>query len=103
MKEFKIFENTKHEYDIFVEDTDNGTEYSLHYSSAGHWTYPNKLIIFAIDTGNEIKLSEKMGKTIDYSDFCEISLLFNFILKYDKQMGSPNYQVIPVNETSFTI
>jgi hypothetical protein len=103
MKEFKIFENTKHEYDIFVEDTDNGTEYSLYYSSAGHWTYPNKLIISAVDTGNEIKLSEKMGKTIDYSDFAEISLLFNFILKYDKQMGPPNYQVIPVNETAFSI
>lgn len=103
MKEFKVFENNKHEYEIFVEDIDAGTKYSLHYSSASHWTYPNKLILSALDTGNEIKLSEKMGKEIDYNDFAEISLLFNFILKYDKQMGPPNYQVIPVNETSFTI
>lgn len=103
MKEFKVFENNKHEYDIFVEDTDDGTTYLLYRSSASHWTNPNELIISATDTGNEIKLSEKIGKPIDYSDFAEWSLLFNFILKYDKQMGSPNYQVIPVNENSFTI
>lgn len=103
MKEFKIFEEGTHEYTIFVEETDGGTEYSLHRSSASHWTDPDELIVSAIDNGNRIKISEKMGKAIDYSDFAEWSLLFKFILKYDKSLDPATYQVIPVDETAFTI
>lgn len=103
MKEFKIFEEGVHEYTIFVEETDRGTEYSLHRSSASHWTNPNELIVSATDTGHKIKISEKMGKAIDYSDFGEWSLLFKFILKYDKVLDPATYQVIPVDETAFTI
>ena len=102
MKEFKIFAENIHEYDIFIDDTDDGTKYSLYYSVAGHWTNPGELIISALDTGNGIKLSEKMGKSLDYGEFGNIALLFNFILNVDISM-SPKYNVIRVDENSFTI
>lgn len=102
MKEFKIFAENKYEYDIFIDDTDDGTKYSLYYSGSGHWTYPNELIISALDTGNGIKLSEKMGKSLDYSEFGNIALLFNFILNVDINIA-PKHNVIRVDENSFTI
>ena len=102
MKEFKIFAENIHEYDIFVDDADCGTAYSLHYSGATHWTNPNELIISAIDHGNGIKLSEKIGKSLDYSEFGNIALLFNFILNVDISMA-PKYNVIRVDENSFDI
>lgn len=102
MKLFKLFANGQHEYDIVVEDTDVGTKYSLYYSKLKRWTYSEELIIYAIDDGNKIKFSEKIGKELDYNMFCIMKLLLNFITKQDKTMMY-EYEVIPVDKTAFVI
>lgn len=103
MKEFKVFsEENKHEYDIFADDSDDGTKYSLHYSNASHWTYPGELVLECVDTGNEIKFSEKLGKKIDYSTFGEVIILMNFVRGFDKNLMF-KYRAIPVGETEFAL
>lgn len=86
MKTFKIFAAGKHDYDVCIEETDEGTLYSLYRSDAIHWTFPGELVISAKDDGNIIKLSQKMGKKIDYSTLVEIKILFNMIVNQDKNM-----------------
>jgi hypothetical protein len=103
MKEFKVFsEENKHEYDIFVEDTDDGTKYSLYYSSASHWTYPGEAVLECVDTGNEIKFSEKFSKTFDYSTFGDVLILLNFIRVFDKNLMF-KYRAIPADETVYDL
>lgn len=93
MKEFKIFAAGKHDYTVYIEETDNGTLYSLYYSDAGHWTFPGELVISAEDNGDTIKLSQKLGKEIDYSTLVEVKILFNMITNQDKNM-TPQHEAI---------
>jgi hypothetical protein len=86
MKKFKVFDEGAYDHDITVEETDEGSVYSLYYSKASHWTFPGELILSAIDNGNRIKFSKKFGSTIDYGDFAYLKILINFIAQFDKHM-----------------
>jgi hypothetical protein len=92
MKTFKIFCEEKHEYDIQVDDTDNGTVYSMFRSKADTWTNPGEFIIRAKDDGDGFTFSRKLGKELDYSELIEIKILLNLIARMD--LHSSQYEAI---------
>lgn len=98
-KHFKIFAADRHEYDIFYEETDDGEKYSLFRSNSPAWTFPGELVISALDDGDSIKFSEKIGKEIDYSKLVELRILFNFINAGGSMLSSAvKYEAFEVPE-----
>lgn len=98
MKKFKIFSENKHEYDVHIEETDRGILYSLYYSDASNWTFPGELVISAEDDGSRVRLSQKLGKELDYSILIEVKILLNIIANQDKNLTPPHEAIeIPEN------
>lgn len=102
MKKFRIFEQNKHEYDVLIEESDEGTVYSLHYSDSNRWTHPNELILSAKDDRNQVKFSQKLGKELDYSSCVELKILLNIISIHDKNF-TPRYEAIEFLENRFFV
>ena len=83
-----INESTEHiEYKV-IEENDT---FTLYYSNAEHWTYPNNEIIQATEYGNGIKFSTKTPKDMDYSTFEHLHILMMFIRK---NLRNDNYLII---------
>ena len=83
MNTFPGEENGRHEYDIHVEDKDNGTKYSLIRSKAGHWSDDAKdqTVCAIFDNGDELKLSKHITKDLGYDTAAELFILMSFINK----------------------
>lgn len=73
-----------------------GTRYQLHRSGGNQWTAPNELVISALDHGNGIKFSEKIGKDLDYARIAVLNIFLNLIRLYDEGLMD-NYYVIPAD------
>ena len=100
MKSYAILNSDKeYEYDLTVEDTDAGTKYTLLRSNKSEWTNPEEEIISAVDTGNGIKLNQKVGSKLDYSDLIEVSIVLNAIRKFDNNLA-PDYLIVDVDSGS---
>lgn len=88
VEKFKVMSKDHHEYDITVSKVDEGTIYELRYSNLHLWTEPGKLVLSALDNGNDIEFDRKMKKVVDYGAFAERIILMNFIKEYDKILMS---------------
>ena len=78
-------ENGRHEYDIHVEETNNGIKYSLIRSQAGHWSdsAKSKTVVAILDNGDELVLSKHIKQRIGYDVAAELFILMSFINKQD--------------------
>jgi len=79
VKKFMVFEDNVHEYNLVVEETDNGVEYSLFMSEGEQWNEHarGKLSLSMVNDGNGVTFSKKLNK-MDYSDVFAVRLLLNF-------------------------
>ena len=84
MENFKIMSKEYHEYDIQVTKREEVTLYELRYSNMNLWTEPGKLVLSALDNGDDIEFDRKMKKVVDYGTFAERLILMKFIKEYDK-------------------
>ena len=79
VKKFMVFDQENlHEYNIVIEETDKGIEYSLFMSESEQWEEHAKgeLIISMFNDGNGVTFSKKLKK-LDYSDLFAVRLLLN--------------------------
>jgi len=76
-KTYMVFDQENlHEYNIVVEDTDEGTKLSLFLSDGEQWNSDarGQLELSMVDNGNGVKFSKKL-KNLDYSDVIYVRLL----------------------------
>lgn len=78
-KNFRVFLESLHEYNITVSKDERGVLYSLSYSENPIWSYPGKTIISVMDDGADLHINPKLSKKIDYSELIELKIIFNFI------------------------
>ena len=79
IKKFMVFDQENvHEYNILVEETDKGVEYSLFMSDGEQWEEHAKgeLILSMINNGDGVIFSKKLKK-LDYGDLFAVRLLLN--------------------------
>lgn len=79
IKKFMVFDQENvHEYNIVVEETDKGVEYSLFMSDGEQWEEHAKgeLILSMINNGDGVIFSKKLKK-LDYGDLFAVRLLLN--------------------------
>lgn len=101
MKQYQIINNwddeEKYEYDIYVDDTDEGTVYRMYYSNNETWSEAVRgtLINKVVDDGNEFSFQFSLGKKLDYCEMAERMILLSFINFLDKMVG---YKVLEVKE-----
>ena len=88
MKKYKILCGNVHEYDVEFEFLETySKEVRIYYSLTEHWTEQTKgqLAIKAIDTGNDIKISNfkgvrsKNNVTLDYPYSSLLRMVLNII------------------------
>jgi hypothetical protein len=96
MKKFKIFSGEKHEYDILVEETDDGTLYSMFRSSSNVWTTPGEFIVSVRDTADGFIFSKELTNELDYSEFIELKILFNLVAH--AELRGSTYEAFEVPE-----
>lgn len=96
MLKFKIFSEQRHEYDILVEETDDGTLYSMLRSNSATWTFPGEFIVSLRDTGNGFFFSKKLTDELNYSEFIEMKILFNLVAR--EELRGSQYEAIEVPE-----
>lgn len=80
------------EYIILTSDTDKGTLIQLFASdSVKAWSEGHRghLRMSALDTGNDLQLGDRMGKTLDYIEVFELHILIAFSRRGDT-MKYPN-------------
>lgn len=96
-----------HEFNIVVEEKDDGTHYELHTSNSPVWTehHKDKLVLSLIDDGNDVtfknyvnnpfikKKKVKGENRIDYGLFNEMRILMNFRCCHDSFADS-KYKVV---------
>ena len=78
-KKFMVFDQENvHEYNIVVEETDKGVEYSLFMSEGEQWNDHAKgeLVLSMVNDGNGVTFSKKLKK-LDYTDLFAVRLLLN--------------------------
>lgn len=89
MKTYHVYRGMSFEYAMNVEDIDEGTKYTLFYSSHPSWTNPMKEIGYIVNTGNGIVLSEifYQKKEIDYAviEYLRILMAADSYLKNDNE------------------
>ena len=88
-----ISENGEHDYNVTVEKTDKGNEYSVFHSNGVQWRTPVKgdLILKMVDDGNGMKFSKKLPKKMEYHEVLALHILLSVERKLDPQI---KYQVI---------
>lgn len=79
-----------HEYDLLIEDTDNGTEFTLMHSNNHCWSegIRDTIAMKAIDDGNGLRIKGLKGKF--YLDYAQVMYLA-IITKMNVILG-PNYK-----------
>jgi hypothetical protein len=95
VKTFRVFAQNKHEYDIIIEEDEQGNTYSLYYSNLPEWSLPGKLIFSIVDDGADLHISRKIGKNLDYAKMVELKILFNFIASRGMK-SNDQYEVIEI-------
>lgn len=83
MNSFPGEENGRHEYNLYVEESDKGTKYSLIRSQAGHWSEDAKgqTVVAIMDDGDSMLLSKHVTKNLQYDTAAELFILMSFINK----------------------
>ena len=86
----------EYEYDITVEETDNGIKTTLFNSSSAIWSesVKGKEIISMLNDGNDIKFSHKLGKKLDYAELAELRLLLIFENGIDTELNQDEYKIL---------
>ena len=70
-----------------------GVRYQLQRSDASHWTNPGELVLSALDNGNGIKFSEKLGKSLDYAQIAELTIFLNLVRLHDEGLMGEHYVI----------
>jgi hypothetical protein len=85
INKFEGEEFDRHEYDILVDVTDNGTKFSLKRSNSEHWSesHRGETVCALLDNGDGVKLSKHFSRDMDYAQFAEFYILLAFINKYE--------------------
>jgi hypothetical protein len=97
MKKFIILnKELEYEYDITVEETDNGIKTTLFNSSSSVWSESakGKEILSMLNDGNGIKFSHKIGKKLNYSELAELRLLLNVENAIDIELNQDGYKIL---------
>ena len=76
------------EYIITEVEVATGVEFSLFRSNSDEWSdhVKNELVVSIIDTGNGFVFSNKLSKTLDYSEAAELLILLTAMSKVDNLM-----------------
>lgn len=74
-------EGYSHDYDVTVENTDKGTEYTMYYSRNHYWNEDvrGEKIMTVIDTGDGYIVNPKFCKEMDYAEMAELFAMLSFI------------------------
>jgi predicted acetyltransferase len=74
-------EGYSHDYDVTVEITDDGTLYSMYYSSNHYWNEERRgeKIMTILDDGDGYIVTPKFGKNMDYAEMAELFAMLSFI------------------------
>lgn len=88
-----ISENGEHDYNVTVEKTAKGKEYSVFHSNGEQWRTPVKgdLILKMVDDGNGMKFSKKLPKKMEYHEVLALHILLSVERCLDPQI---KYQII---------
>jgi len=84
MQNFTVRNRETHvvEYVLTFEETNDGKHYQMFRSNLSVWTNPGEKIMSVFDDGNCINFNP-INKSIDYSDFAELVIMYTFINKID--------------------
>lgn len=84
MQNFAVRNRETHvvEYVLTFEETNDGKHYQMFRSNLSVWTNPGEKIMSVFDDGNCINFNP-INKSIDYSDFAELVIMYTFINKID--------------------
>ena len=87
-KYYVLNEKNNIEYIILEVEVATGIEFSLFRSDSEEWSdhARNELVISAIDTGNGYVFSNKISKTMDYSQAVELLILMTAMSKIDDNL-----------------
>ena len=99
MKKYIILgEEDSHEYTLKVNETDNGTIYTLYASNNGKWSenFRNTKVLRLIDNGNCVRF-DRMSLELDYSGISEMKLLLDCYSKIDTNLME-KYKVYEVKK-----
>ena len=71
----------RHDYDVTVELTDDGTLYTMYRSKNNYWdeSVRGEKVMSILDDGDGITISPKVGKNLDYAETAELFALLSFI------------------------
>ena len=96
MKYSIIKSKGSHDYDIQVIKSESSTSYQMTRSHSELWTKPGEHILTITDDGNDMHFNPKIKKAVDYSTFCEIAILIEFIKNSDKTLSEEyeTYKII---------
>lgn len=91
MEQYRIIntwdEDQKYEYDIYVENTDEGTVYRMYYSNNETWSehVRGALIYRVVNDGNSYKFTHNKipKKELDYAQAAELYVLMSFMNKLE--------------------
>ncbi len=90
----------EYEYDIIVDETDEGTLFSLYLSNGNQWNEHAKgmFCISMLDTGNGVKFNPELSE-MDYSQLNYIRLLTNLEVELDNNPRTKDkYSVIEIKD-----
>jgi hypothetical protein len=72
-----------HDFNITVIQNDDSVSYQLSRSQSTVWTNPGEHLLTITDDGSDILFNPKMNKKMNYAEFSQAAILFDFIKNYD--------------------
>lgn len=96
-RKFIVLNNeSEYEYDIIVEETDNGLLTTLFRSNSSIWSDSVKgnEVISILNNGNGVKFTNKLNKKLDYHELYELRLLLNFENSIDTELNKDGYKFL---------
>lgn len=74
-------EGYSHDYDVTVEDTDEGTLYTMYRSKNHFWNEDarGEKVMSVLDNGDGYTFSPRVGKELDYAEGSELYAILAFI------------------------
>jgi hypothetical protein len=95
-----IDDESDYHYDIFINETDKGTEYKICTTGAKHYNSHarREVLLCLLDDGNGYKITEgKISNRIDYSQIVELNVLLKTIFMHEKNISSG--KIIPTEKS----
>ena len=86
-----INDESDYDYDIFINQTDKGTEYKICSTGSKHYNSHarNQVLLCLLDDGNGYKIKEgKFSNRLDYSQIVQLHVLLKIIFTHDKNISS---------------